>query len=239
MRARLTNVSGMNVDSGPSRMLSITFGVLLIVVGIVVLAQQWYGYTLPIDFAAIGWPVYVIVPGVVLLLLGLSLGSQPVVAVLGGIVTTVGLVLAYQSATDTYASWAYAWALVAPGAVGASIALWGLLHARWSDVRDGVTTMVVGVVVFLVGAALFEGAFHLTGERGIAPLARESLPVVLILVGVVVIVAGLWPRRRRERRVPPTPPGPWPAGAPVDVPGGPADPALRTGAAAMPRDDQR
>ena len=64
-----------------------------------------------------GWPLYVIIPGITLLVVGfISLGSGALIP--GGIVTVTGLVIAYQAVTDDWASWSYAWALVVPGGVG-------------------------------------------------------------------------------------------------------------------------
>jgi len=86
-------------------------GALLIVLGAGALAVRETG-------PEIGWPAWVILPGLVLLLAAFAV-PEPAgsgLAVVGGIVTAVGAVLAVQDATGTYASWAYAWALVAPAA---------------------------------------------------------------------------------------------------------------------------
>ena len=48
-------------------------------------------------------------------------------AIAGSIVTTVGSVLLYQQTTGHWESWAYAWALVGPGAAGLGMLVYGLL----------------------------------------------------------------------------------------------------------------
>jgi hypothetical protein len=187
------------VDRG-SRLSTIVVGLLLIGIGVVFLAVQSFGMDLPFDLSRVGWPLYIIAPGVVLLLVGLLLPDAGAgLAIAGGIVSTVGLLLAYQSTYDHYASWAYAWALVAPTSVGASMLLWGLLHRRGGVARDGLGALAVGVVLFLVGFAFFEGLLNIGGERGWAPLGRQALPVALIAAGVLLILTRLWPGGRQRR----------------------------------------
>ena len=58
-------------------------------------------------------------------------------ASVGGIVTMIGVVLAVQEAYGLYQTWAYAWALVAPGGVGVGLTVYGLLARRGDDLRGG------------------------------------------------------------------------------------------------------
>ncbi len=186
-------------EDSRSRGPAIVGGLLLIGVGLFFLAVQTFNVELPFDLGRVGWPLYVIAPGVVLLLIGLFLPSAPGIGltIAGGIVSTVGLLLAYQSSTGHYSSWAYAWALVAPASVGASMVLWGVLHAHGASIRGGLGTLAVGLILFLVGFAFFEGVLNLGGERGLVPLGRQALPVALIAAGVLVIATRLWPRPSR------------------------------------------
>jgi len=75
---------------------------------------------LNVDWNRYGWPVFVIAPGVFLLLVGLAMRDEAGLgmAIPGGMITSVGLLLALQNASGAWASWAYAWALVAPGVCG-------------------------------------------------------------------------------------------------------------------------
>ena len=76
-------------------------GAILIVAGGAFLVTNVTGFAL--DAA---WPLFVIVPGLVLLVVGLAApvreGSG--LAVAGAITTTTGLVLAFQNATDSWAT---------------------------------------------------------------------------------------------------------------------------------------
>lgn len=174
---------------------------LLIGVGLVFLAMQYFGFVLPFDLGAVGWPLFVIAPGFVLLIAGLFLPANPGLglSIGGAIVTMVGLLLAYQSVTNHFASWAYAWALVAPAGVGAGMLLWGVVHLQRRPIRDGLSALAVGLVIFLIGFAFFEGILSIGGDRGLAPLGRQALPIALILAGVLVILTRLWPRDRGGR----------------------------------------
>src|SRR5919109_2521187 len=97
-------------------------GIGFIVVGLALLAVQ----LLDIDVGEVGWPLFVIVPGVVLLVIGLLGRGAAGMAIGGCVVTAVGLLLLYQNASDHWESWAYAWALVGPGAFGLGLTVAGL-----------------------------------------------------------------------------------------------------------------
>ncbi|MEA2655708.1 MAG: hypothetical protein QOI23_1073, partial [Chloroflexota bacterium] len=91
----------------------IALGVVLVVVGLFYFVVQVAG----INLESFGWPLFIIIPGLTLLIVGfVSFGTGA--AIPGGILTMVGLVLAVQNATGYWSGWAYAWALVAPGGVG-------------------------------------------------------------------------------------------------------------------------
>jgi hypothetical protein len=220
----------MQTNSG-SRGAAVVVGLLLIVGGVLLLAVQWYGLTLPFDLGQIGWPVYVIAPGAALLLIGLAspAGAGVGLSVAGGIVTTIGLLLAYQAGTGHWASWAYAWALVAPTSVGASMLLWAILHWQRDIARSGLAAMGVGLAIFIVGFAFFEGVLGIGGQNGLAPLGRQLLPVALIGAGVLLILTRLWPTPRR---------GGWDAAPPLHDDRPPAAPAgVPSAPVAPPRHD--
>src|SRR5207249_4584573 len=67
-------------------------GLVLVVVGIFFLIMRLF----EIDLSSYGWPLYVIIPGLTLLIVGfVSLGTGALVP--GGIVTVTGLILAAQN----------------------------------------------------------------------------------------------------------------------------------------------
>src|SRR4030095_7003291 len=101
-------------------------GGLLLLLGIVVLLGQ----ALDLDLGRVGWPFFVIVPGLGLLGLGLAATGRlgEVLAMVGGVVTMAGLVLLVQNATDRFDTWAYAWTLVL--LVGSGVGRWLLGAVR-------------------------------------------------------------------------------------------------------------
>ena len=166
-------------------------GTILIVIGGAFLVANVVGFDLDV-----AWPAFVVVPGLVLFISAFLLPPQPGtgLAIAGSIVTTVGLVLAVQDAADAYASWAYAWALVAPASVGAGMTLYGFLRGQPNLVRAGVPLLGIGLALFVGFALFFEGVIGLSGEPVL--LAGDVLPVVLIALGGALVIGSLLGRRR-------------------------------------------
>lgn len=167
---------------------SIAAGIVLVVVGIFFLVIR----LLNIDLSTSGWPLYVIIPGLTLLVVGFA-SLRTGAAIPGGIVTMFGLVLAYQSATGDWASWAFAWALVAPGGVGLGMFLQGIRLRNPTLTRQGRSTMFVGFVIFMIGFIFFESILNISGyDYGY--FGKAALPALLILVGLAVLARSI--RRR-------------------------------------------
>jgi hypothetical protein len=147
-----------------------------------------------VSHVSIGWPIMILIPGVVLVLGAIAVGgpSGSGMAAVGGIVTMVGAVLAVQEAANLYQTWAYAWALVAPGGVGAGLAVYGLLARRGEDLRGGLGALLGGVVIFLVGFLFFEGVIHLSGER-FGSLTEVAAPLAIVGIGVVILLGAFIP----------------------------------------------
>ena len=178
--------------SDPGRRGSVVFGVVLILLGALFFVDR----VTDLDIARFGWPLFVIVPGVLLLVAGLTMpgneGSG--LAVAGSITTVVGTILAVQNATDLWATWAYAWTLVGPGGAGLGMAIHGLVHGRRDELADGARTIGIALALFAGFGLFFEGFVGLSGE----PFLRNSdvLPVLLIGAGVIVLGWGLLRGRR-------------------------------------------
>jgi hypothetical protein len=178
-----------------SRRGSLVVGLLLVLLGVYFLASE----QLNIDTGKYGWPIFVIAPGVFLLLVGLAIPHEGGLgaAIPGGIITTVGLILAAQAVTDTYASWSYAWALVAPGSVGATLTLYGLLHRRWDLLDAGLRTAAVGIGLFIGFGLFFENVIGIDQNTPNTAL-RDALPVMAVGLGVVIVVMNMLPRRHER-----------------------------------------
>lgn len=150
---------------------------------------------------ALDWPAWIILPGIGLLVAAVVVGGPTGsgVAAVGGIVTAVGAVLAIQEANGLYATWAYAWALVAPGGVGLGLAVFGLATGRREDLRGGLAALGVGIVLFLVGFLFFEGVIGLSGDR-FDELTDVAVPLVLVGLGAVLLVGAFLPGPWRAPR---------------------------------------
>jgi hypothetical protein len=169
------------------------FGGILIVLGVLFLAERAFG----VQFGRFGWPLFVIVPGVLLMAASLVAGGREGsgLAVAGAITTVVGLVLAFQNATGLWATWAYAWALVGPGATGIGLIFYGVLKRQPDLVSTGIRSLGSGLALFAAFGLFFEGVIGLSGEPFL--LGSDLLPIALIGLGVVLLGWSLVRGRRR------------------------------------------
>jgi hypothetical protein len=164
----------------------------LLLLGVLVLAGQ----ALELDLGEAGWPFFVILPGLGLLGLGLTSQGRPgeVLAMAGGVVTMVGLVLLIQNSTDRFETWAYAWTLLVVGA-GTGRWLVGTTRGRRDLAAGGGWLIAVGLAAFLAFAVLFEAVIGL-GGRSPGGASRYTLAGLLILAGLVLLGRRLLTTRR-------------------------------------------
>jgi len=171
----------------------LVFGVMLIALGALLLATEQFN----LDVAHYGWPTFVVVPGVVLLLAGLAIPNETGLglAIPGGVVATIGLIFAFQEATDAWASWAYMWALVAPGSVGVTLVLYGVLHRRMDLVNGGVRTAAFGLGLFIGFGLFFENLIGFD-EGHPNTILHTGLPYLAVAMGVLIVIANIIPSGR-------------------------------------------
>jgi len=176
--------SGMHpvATSAPRRSSSsLAVGIVLVVVGFFFLVMRIFD----VDLSSYGWPLFIIIPGLTLLVVGfMSLGTGALVP--GGIITMAGLVLAYQNATGDWASWSYAWALVIPGGVGVGLFLQGLRTRDQQLLRQSRSLMFWSLMIFIIGFVLFETVLNVSGiDYGV--VGKAALPALLIIIGVTLL----------------------------------------------------
>ncbi len=161
----------------------VVVGGVLIVLGLLFLAERAFG----IEIGRFGWPLFVIVPGVLLLAASLAVAGREGsgLAVAGAITTVVGLVLAFQNTTGLWATWAYAWALVGPGATGLGLIVFGLAKGYPDLVSGGIKSLGTGLALFAVFGIAFEGIIGLSGEPFL--VGSDLLPIGLIGLGVLLV----------------------------------------------------
>jgi hypothetical protein len=165
-------------------------GVVLVGLGLLFLAGElfdfrpWFGF----DFWHFSWPFFVIIPGLAffvgMLLTGRSGGG---LAVPGSIITMTGLILLYQNSSNHWESWAYAWALIFPTAIGLGLMIQGVWSGLDKPFRVGRAMVGWGIAIFLVGAVFFEFVLNISGYgRGL--VGSVAGPLLLILLGLYLMV---------------------------------------------------
>lgn len=166
---------------------NITSGIILILIGLIFLAFQLF----PTLQAWIGgeftWPMSIMLVALGLLIIG-GLTGTPDMAVPAAIVGGIGGILYLQvRGILTWESWAYLWTLI-PGFVGVGVFLAGLLKWRQKEIVDGLQTILVSGVLFLVFGSLMGEMF------GYFPF-QDLLPILLIALGLFLFVRALLDRR--------------------------------------------
>jgi hypothetical protein len=171
-------------------------GLLLVLAGAALLLAQF----VHVDLGHYGWPLFIIVPGLALLIIAVSSRgfAGEGLAIVGSLLTITGLILLFQNATDHFESWAYAWALVVPGAVGIGMIIYGTYAGRSGNVRAGARLLGIGLVLFLFGAAFFEGVIGIGGYH-FGQSAGVIAGVVIIGLGALLLILSLISRRSTLR----------------------------------------
>ncbi|CAA9565336.1 MAG: hypothetical protein AVDCRST_MAG86-1001 [uncultured Truepera sp.] len=155
-------------------------GVGLIVVGAVLLLGSLFGW----NFGLALWPLFIFVPGVLLLLAAIGTAVSGLF-IPGCVLTTLGLIFFVQEFTDHYESWAYAWALL-PAAVGAGLFLHGRRSGNTELTGQGRRMAGIAATVFVVGAVFFEG--FIFGDFTDTWFFRTGLPLFLIATGAFLLL---------------------------------------------------
>jgi len=168
---------------------AVVLGAVLIALGLIF----FVGQQLNVDLADAAWPFYVIAPGLALMAFGLTQARGSGLTIAGSMVTMIGLVLLYQNATDHWESWAYAWALVAPGGSGIGMLLYGTRSRDAGMARNGFFTVLTALGLFAAGLVFFEGILGISGER--LPLPNWALPAAIIVIGLLLLLRGFTARR--------------------------------------------
>ena len=175
---------------------STVLGGLLVLIGAILLIGQF----VRVDIGHYGWPFFVIAPGVLLIVVALTARGavSEGLAIAGSIIAVSGLILLYQNSTDHFESWAYAWALVFPGSIGVGMLLYGLTAGRPGNVRAGTRLVGIAGVLFLLGAAFFEGVIGIGGYQ-LDRTAGLAVGALIIVLGALMLILNLTSGRRDSR----------------------------------------
>jgi hypothetical protein len=183
------------IDKVVSNTVRTLLGVTLILLGILFLIGRYVGTRFDFDFGHYTWPFFIIIPGLLLFMASFAVERRKgtTLAIFGGMVTTTGGILLIQNTLDLYATWAYAWALVAPTSIGLAKLIYGSLRGLEDQVKGGLNLAGVGLAIFILGGFFFELGIGLSGFRFGA--AWLCWPALLIGLGIALLVTSLLPRR--------------------------------------------
>ena len=178
-----------------SNMVGTLMGAILILLGISFLMVRFIISIIDFDFGYFTWPFFIIIPGVLMFLSAFILERKAGVtlAIFGGMVTMTGVILMIQNLFDLYATWAYAWALIAPTSMGLAKLLYGTLRGLGDEVTNGLAMTGVGAVIFVVAGAFFELIIDINGFG--LNVSWLCLPTLLIGGGILTLIVNLIPRR--------------------------------------------
>jgi hypothetical protein len=179
---------------GPN-MIGTLMGTILILLGIAFLMARFLISMFDFDLGGYAWPFFIIIPGVLMFLAAFMLErrSGAILAMFGGMVAMTGSILMIQNIFDLYASWAYAWALIAPTSMGLAKLLYGALRGLGDEVKQGLAMSGIGAVIFMVAGAFFELVIGLHGFG--LNVSWLCWPTLLIGAGIITLIVNLIPRR--------------------------------------------
>lgn len=163
----------------------LVLGILLILAaGWLVLSQVRPEWTSWLKLA-FDWPVWVMLAGAILLVIGLLAGA-PDMAVPACIVAGVGGILYYQNATGDWASWSYMWTLF-PGLAGIGRLLSALIGGNLKqEGRNAINTIFVSIVLFAIFASIFGGL------KIFGPYKDYILIGLLFIFGLWLVLRGIF-----------------------------------------------
>ena len=178
-----------------SKIVTSLLGAGLILLGILFLIGRYVRTVFDFDIGHYAWPFFIIIPGLLLFMASFVFERRAgvTVAIFGSMVTMTGLVLLIQNTFDVFASWAYAWALVAPTSFGLAKLVYGALHGLGDEVKSGLTLSGIGLAIFVIGGFFFELVIGINGFN--FGLSWLCWPALLIGLGMILLISNLLPRR--------------------------------------------
>jgi hypothetical protein len=173
----------MNTQGTQGNQAARTIGALvLIVIGGFFLAGNFFNFRF--NFWDLGWPMFVLVPGLAFLFFAIA-GDKNAVGLVypGTIITGTGAILFYQNMTDNWESWAYVWTLY-PLFVGLALSYEGYRRNNANNISTGRTMIMGGFIGFLIFGAFFELVIFNDNDQ----LLNLAVPLVLMATGAYLLL---------------------------------------------------
>jgi hypothetical protein len=135
------------------------------------------------------WPVWIMLAGAGLLLIGLAVGN-PEMAVPACIVAGIGGILYYQNISGDWSSWSYMWTLL-PGLGGLGNLLSAVIGGTLKqEGRHAVNTIFVSIILFAIFATIFGGL------KIFGPYKDYALIGLLFVFGLWLILRGIFRKQQ-------------------------------------------
>jgi hypothetical protein len=187
-----------SVGKSGSNFVTVVLGSGLILLGILFLFGRFVNIFFDLDIGHYAWPFFIISPGLLIFMVSFVLERKAGVtlAIFGGMLATIGVILLVQNTFDLYASWAYAWALVAPTSIGLAKLVYGALRGMGDQVKSGLSLAGIGFAIFIFAGFFFELVIGISGFHfGVAWLCWPGL---LIGLGIIVLFSNFFLQRRHS-----------------------------------------
>jgi hypothetical protein len=170
---------------------SLTFGILLILIGGWFLAVQFIGPLETWVERFVDWPFWIIGPGLMFLVAAVVSGVSGL-AVPGAIITGIGGILYYQNYFGDWESWSYVWTLII-GFVGVGVFLMHVLDGNLRKaINEGGNAIVTSLIMFLIFGSFFRAIF------GQSPFLGDYWPLLLVGVGLWMLIRPFFRRSKPE-----------------------------------------
>ena len=175
-------------------------GITLIVLGGFFLLTHLFN----LSTGSFAWTLFIIIPGLIMIAAAFMADESATGLITpGSIITTVGLILLWQTIAGNFETWSYAWGLIL-AAAGLGIALQGYLTDDLKLIYAGRQLAIVGLIFFIAFGVFFEMFIFRNIFTGV--VGRYVLPVVLILAGLYLLF--LYQTRNTEHTAPDRPKSP-------------------------------
>jgi hypothetical protein len=102
----------------------------------------------------------------------------------------LGAIFLFQYVFHMWASWAYAWALLAPTSIGIAQVVYGKQKNRDGLVKNGTNLIEIGLTMFIIFFIFFELLLNISGKN-LIPFGLPAFPVALIVLGLFVILRAI------------------------------------------------
>lgn len=150
------------------------YGLILIFLGSVLLANEIYG----IEFLSFScfWPLFILVPGILLEISFFTLKKEPAILVLGGVLCTTGMLFFFETSTN----WQYSaetWPIYTFG-----LAI-GLFQYYYFSKKNSTLLLFV---IFLAFISIFSFSINFLGNTYTWLTYSLMFPSLIVLLGIYV-----------------------------------------------------